>query len=239
MSSHSTVLQQAITETEDRILRDETMLKRLHVLLQELMPLVDRIRTDLKDSTTRMPDVSKQLSSVSQATESATVEILNVIEAMTASMAGAQGALAHLKMNFDAQSAIVSKIDERMLSLPDEELRSHWLQLKNAGSNASYIEHLEHVLTQTNEQSMNIAMALQVQDITSQQIAGATHLIEQVEARLHTALQQFETPSAQRSDERISPIIKPQLTFDGSAEYTRDTTRQNQADEITKEFLGK
>ena len=43
---------------------------------------------------------------------------------------------------------------------------------------------------------MNIAMALQVQDIASQQIASVAHTIESVEAQLVRALNRFENGNA-------------------------------------------
>ncbi len=247
MSLQTDILQNAINETELRLKKDETMLMSLHQILQELMPLVDRIRVDLKDSTTRMPDVSKQLSSVTQATENATVEILNVLEAMTTTVTNAQGSLARAKKNYEARTALLPKVTGLINAQPDGELRVLWQEYTSVESNAAYIEHIDQALAQTSEQAMNIAMALQVQDITSQQIAGATHLIEQVEEQLRAALKQFESPEKVRQDmeatvadstRRAENSAKPQLTFDSGAKYSKDTTRQQEADEITKQFLG-
>jgi chemotaxis regulatin CheY-phosphate phosphatase CheZ len=188
-----------------------------------------------------MPDVSKQLSSVTQATESATVEILNVLEAMTATVTSAQISLASAKKNHEASSAFVPKLHELITAQPEGELHSVWQQYASVESNETHMLQIEQALASTSEQSMSIAMALQVQDITSQQIAGATHLIEQVENQLQAALDQFESPEEARKKEATSSpeVVRPHLTFDSGATYTKDATRQQEADEITKQFLGK
>jgi chemotaxis regulatin CheY-phosphate phosphatase CheZ len=239
MLPQTSMLQQAIGETEDRLKRDEKMLRSLHQILQELMPLVDRIRVDLKDSTSRMPDVSKQLSSVTTATETATVEILNVLEDLTATIARADASLAVLKKIDEARTTVISSIASLPEPSQDSELRAIWSQCVTIETGTRHMALIEEALTQTREQSLNIAMALQVQDITSQQIAGATHLIEQVEAQLQTALHHFETPGTQVAERESVTTVKPQLTFDSGATYTKGDNRQAEADEITKQFVWK
>jgi chemotaxis regulatin CheY-phosphate phosphatase CheZ len=219
--------------------RNEKVLRSLHQLLYELVPLVDQIRQNLKDSTTRMPDVSKQLSSVSQATELATVEILNVLEDMTSTVTNAQVTLAAAKKNLEARIALQPRVGELIATLPHGPLTELWNEYTAIQSNAPFIEQLDHALTKTTEQTMSIAMSLQVQDITAQQIAGATHLIEQVESQLETALRHFDSPQEHNADD-IQPVASgtPHLTFDSKAEYTKSSLRQEEADKITQQFLG-
>jgi hypothetical protein len=49
-----------------------------------VIPLLENVKSSIEESSSRIPKASMQLSKVTEATESATVEILNVVEAVTA-----------------------------------------------------------------------------------------------------------------------------------------------------------
>ena len=78
---------------------------------------------------------------------------------------------------------------------------------------------------------MNIAMALQVQDITSQQIDSVRHLIDNVRVQLSNVVGQYEGKLPVMHDESIT-----QKAFDGEAIYTKDQSRQEDADSIIAQF---
>jgi hypothetical protein len=78
-------------------------------------------------------------------------------------------------------------------------------------------------------------MTLQVQDITSQQIAGVSHLIESVRQQLLNALGLLD----QKGPEHPPwPGAKPadHTHFDANAVYTSSTERQDSADAIVKHW---
>jgi chemotaxis regulatin CheY-phosphate phosphatase CheZ len=84
---------------------------------------------------------------------------------------------------------------------------------------------------------MNVGMALQVQDITTQQIAGVSHMIESIRKKLAEVLQNFAAgersgPPAEVREEKFDPNGH----FNGDAEYSRAPGRQEDADAIIESW---
>jgi len=174
-------------------------------ILIGLVPLLDRIKTSIEESTGTIPKASTQLSSVTQATEMATVEILNTLDRMTERIGSAEGGLVSMKNDLGAAAAPVQ----------------------------GKLQEIEKTLAETRQDAMNIAMALQVQDITSQQIAGVTHMIETVRQQLLSVLGQMD------KDLEHAPSPGPEAPsghFDSNAQFNRSTERQDDADAIIQQW---
>ena len=174
-------------------------------ILVGLVPLLDRIKISIEESTGTIPKASTQLSSVTQATEMATVEILNTLDRMTERIGSAEGGLVSVKAELGAAAA---PVEGKLLEI-------------------------EKTLAETRQDAMAIAMALQVQDITSQQIAGVTHMIESVRHQLLSVLGQMDKGVEQ------SPSAAPDGPsghFDSDAQFTRSTDRQDDADAIIQQW---
>ena len=175
-------------------------------MLFGLIPLLDKIKGSINESSGAIPRASVQLSSVSKATEMATVEILNVLDRMTERIAGAERSLQTIKRGHrggtDVDAAVAS---------------------------------VEESLGETRQDSLNIAMTLQVQDITSQQIAGVTYLIESVRQQLLDALGCLDRKGPERIPGRGTVAAVP-THFDSNAVFTTSTERQDTADAIIKHW---
>lgn len=172
-----------------------------------VIPLLDRIKVSIEESSGAIPRASTQLSSVTQATESATVEILNSLDRMAARIDAGEAGI----------SAIRDAVD------PSAPLQEH-------------IATVSKVLNETRQDSMAIAMALQVQDITSQQIAGVTAMIEAVRAQLLSVAGQLDRENATSSASPAPPPAQPSGHFDGNAQYSLTGERQQHADEIIQQW---
>lgn len=214
-------------------------------LLHEIVPLLENVRNSIEESSHRIPKASKQLSKVNQETEDATVEILNVLEGMTARITNAETHLQHLKTIIQNSKDSARKIAEKPPESssktgcsPSAELTMLVVNEFIAGIDGSEaIPVIEDVLSKTKEDSMNIAMALQVQDIASQQIASVAHTIESVEAQLVRALNRFENGNAgDIVNDNADEIPAPACAFDINARYGGSEERQDIADEIVKQF---
>jgi chemotaxis regulatin CheY-phosphate phosphatase CheZ len=178
-----------------------------------IVPLLEHVKDSISESSSRIPKASMQLSKVTEATELATVEILNVLETMTSRIsAGEKDLLA---------------IDEFV---------------KNAGNGEgkeaaqSSIASLGRLLSETKDNSMNITVALQVQDITSQQIAGVSHTIESIRLQLKEALVRFDNPTDTQTGAPEQKSVKTH--FDSDASFSKAPDRQDLADEIVKQWTG-
>ncbi len=182
----------------------DSLLGRFVFAVSGMLPALETIKTTIEDSSKKIPKVSTQLNNVTQATESATVEILNVLDSISQNVDAAEAGLKTLGNLLPNPASPVSDV----------------------------LSSISRSLATTKEKSMSIAMALQVQDITSQQIAGVSHMIETVRLELIRILDQFGgDPSARPS----APTRHP-THFDTEAEYSASTERQDQADLIIKEW---
>jgi chemotaxis regulatin CheY-phosphate phosphatase CheZ len=169
-----------------------------------IIPLLDRIKVSIEESSGAIPKASTQLSSVTQATESATVEILNTLDRMAGRIDAGEVGIGALRSGIDGGSPLQEQV-----------------------------AIIERVLAETRQDSMSIAMALQVQDITSQQIAGVTAMIEAVRAQLLDIAGQLD-----REQERTTSLPPPQPSghFDSNAQYSLTGERQQNADEIIQQW---
>jgi chemotaxis regulatin CheY-phosphate phosphatase CheZ len=172
-----------------------------------VIPLLDRIKVSIEESSGAIPKASTQLSSVTQATESATVEILNSLDRMAARIDTAESGINTIRDTIDASSPLQEQIAA-----------------------------VSKVLTETRQDSMAIAMALQVQDITSQQIAGVTAMIEAVRAQLLDVAGQLDREHDRTSSASPAPPAQPSGHFDSNAQYTLTGERQQHADEIIQQW---
>jgi chemotaxis regulatin CheY-phosphate phosphatase CheZ len=217
-------------------------------LLHEIVPLLENVRNSIEESSHRIPKASKQLSKVNQETENATVEILNVLEGITSRTSNAETQLQRLKDIIHNPKDSAKRIAERLLvgssggdATSSTELTALVVDEFISGiDRTEAISSIEEVLRKTKEDSMNIAMALQVQDIASQQIASVAHTIESVEAQLVHALDRFENGSAADiAHDNADELQTAAQTFDVDARYSPSEERQDIADEIVKQFSNK
>ena len=234
---------------EEQVQRDNggASLKDFIHLLHEIVPLLENVRNSIEESSHRIPKATKQLSKVNQETEDAAVEILNVLEAMTSRISEAEAQVTQLKgiiqgfkisskriadglTNGNAEAGAYSSTE--LVTVIVNEIVS-----RIDGSEA--LPAIENVLRRTKEDSMNIAMALQVQDIASQQISSVAHTIESVEAQLVHALSRFEHGDTSDIVHDNAEELPAAPVFDVDARYSPTDERQDIADEIVKQFSEK
>jgi chemotaxis regulatin CheY-phosphate phosphatase CheZ len=176
--------------------------------LQKVITLLDRIKNAIEESSSKIPNASIQLNTVTQATEVATVEILDVLDQM--------GTKIHMVENglkeFDD-----FQISERQLLM---------------------LTGMKQTLSELKENTSNITVALQVQDITAQKIGAANHLIESVRKELLNELNYFETAkkkseSARKQVVEESPVQK---AFDINASYMKAPDHQSRIDKVVNDW---
>ena len=198
------------------------VLDELLDLLSQLVPVVEHIKVTIEESTMKMPKASSQLDSVTKATESATVEILDVLDSMTQRMGAAAAGLATLKdLRTRKKGGGADEADESAID--------------------AAIGEIERQIGATRTDAMNISVALQVQDITAQQIVGVAHEIDSVRTQLMQILSHFRPDGAPGLAKKITAAAKAVAPpagshFDVDARYTKSTERQESADEIVEQW---
>ena len=172
--------------------------------LQKVITLLDRIKNSIEESSSKIPNASVQLNTVTQATELATVEILDVLDLM-----GTKIQLLEKGMNEFDQAGISEK---QLFMLTD----------------------IKQMLLELKENTSNITVALQVQDITAQKIGAANHLIESVRKELLNELNYFETAKQNTDNARrqVEVEIEGPRAFDVNASYMKTPEHQSKIDEV-------
>ena len=175
--------------------------------LQRVITLLDRIKNTIEESSCKIPKASVQLETVTQATEMATVEILDVLDTMAQKITGAENRL--------------STLSDHMPAHGDQAI----------------VDEIKYCLQEAKEDALTITMSLQIQDITAQKIAAANHLIESVRVELLRELNYFQsTNDGVLVPERIERTQETEevalQTFDKNASFRKSADHQDQIDQV-------
>ena len=185
---------------DDTVETTESVIMALH----KVITLLDRIKNAIEESSNKIPKVSVQLNKVTQATELATVEILDVLDVMGTKILTLETGLTE----FD-QAGIS---ESRMLMLSG----------------------MKQTLSELKEHTSNISIALQIQDISTQKINAANHLIESVRYELLDELNYFETARKKTDNARRQAAGETvaSKSFDINASYMKTPDHQSKIDDV-------
>jgi chemotaxis regulatin CheY-phosphate phosphatase CheZ len=174
------------------------------IALQKVITLLDRIKNAIEESSNKIPRASVQLNTVTQASELATVEILDVLDMI--------GTKIHIVEN-GLKEFDVKGISERQLLM---------------------LTGMKQTLSELKDHTSNITIALQIQDITAQKINAANHLIESVRKDLLNELNHFETVRKKADHMRLQVVEEPTTakSFDINASYMKAPEHQSKIDEV-------
>jgi chemotaxis regulatin CheY-phosphate phosphatase CheZ len=188
----------------EKVLNDAGTAENVITALQKVITLLDRIKHSIEESSSKIPNASVQLNGVTQATEIATVEILDVLDQV--------GTKIHI-------------VENGLKAFDQPGIAEHQMLM---------LTGIKQTLTELKTDTSNIAVALQVQDITAQKIGAANHLIESVRKELLNELNYFET-ARQRTDnarrQAVEELGGPKA-FDVDASYMKTPEHQSKIDEV-------
>jgi len=189
---------------EETIDKDAGTTESVITALQKVITLLDRIKNAIEESSSKIPNASIQLNTVTQATEVATVEILDVLDQM--------GTKIHMVENGLKEFDPV-KMPERQLLM---------------------LTGIKQTLSELKENTSNITVALQVQDITAQKIGAANHLIESVRKELLNELNFFETAKKKTDSARrqVAEEIADPHSYAINASFKKTPEHQSKIDEV-------
>lgn len=143
-------------------------IEEIFIFIKETSPLLDEISSSIHENLQRMPKAAKQLSKVTEATESATNEIMDTVDGLVYKSGIISTNLAQIKSAATGNESIT---EEQFMRL---------------------INNSEELLKSVKQDSQGIMMALQVQDITSQQIAAVNSVLDAVQSRLGKLTKRLE-----------------------------------------------
>jgi chemotaxis regulatin CheY-phosphate phosphatase CheZ len=205
-----------------------------------------------------MPKASKQLSKVTEATELATNEIMDILDGLTFK---SDIITSNLKKINEINRNCINKPIEiikliRAGIIQDSNLKNVLPEIDSLISilEKETINEIGDIVNKTSDitysilnDSSSIMMSLQVQDITSQQIAAVNNLLETVQVKLSKILNHFQNSdldfgsseeSIDRSETKVSNLHRT-IAFDPDAvdSYAKNQNRQQNVDELVAEHL--
>lgn len=224
--------------------RGMPFLEEIFSFIQEIAPLMGEINQSLEDTTGKMPQARSQLESVTQATELATTEIMDLVDEVQALVRTNKAALNAATEALEE----MRNLDQRLLTTLRDGLGADHEVLVAAEAlfeakdatryQATAALRAEAEGTDQMRDSLNqIMMSLQVQDITTQQIASVTHLIESIRNRMASLNERLGmTGPTAAAPFKATNSLDQGDTFDVHARYVHDPGRQAGADEVVSQY---
>lgn len=177
-------------------------LEEIFIFVSEIEPLLEEINISIADNLKKMPNASKQLSKVTEATELATTEIMDILDNLTFKTDVISNNLKKLQSIKHEQNEISIKLLKIIRTgiqskqnledaLPEISTLIDLIENKEDDNFNLVVNETDEILQSINMDSSSIMMSLQVQDITSQQLAAVNHLIETVQQKLMGVIDHF------------------------------------------------
>ncbi len=199
--------------------------------VDETMPLLDNVNSSIIESTHKMPQATNQINDVTSATELATTEILDLIDEIGNQLAKTKEQLSAIKKAGIDSLELLEKLkavvqgNPSALKLVD--------QLTDALPVYQSIEKIQENIAVIEDASYKITLSLQVQDITSQQLAAVNNLISSVHEKLNGLLKDFGDYEIDR--EKLDAGLQSGQHFDANAKYGGHGQKQSDIDKIIEE----
>lgn len=199
--------------------------------MEEMTPLLDTINSSISQSTSQMQKGTDRISDVTNATEMATTEILDLVDEIIDTLLNIQNSVKEAEENKTETDLLFDEIKTELEgSNKGKELIERLMKVKESRLNYQFIVE---ALTKVNDSANQITLALQVQDITSQQLASVNHLIESVHKRLNSLVSEIDDSEYKIED--IGLMKEPERkTFDSDASFTKGA-KQDDVDSIINE----
>ncbi len=196
--------------------------------MQEIAPMLENINQSIVDSTNKIPKATTQIDKVTNATELATTEILDLIDLIVSEVTDIESSALNIINKSSKGNELLDMLEKFHLPVEAMDIIRGYVEMKVITSSAENIKILCGLVLQN---STNITLSLQVQDITSQQLAAVHHLISSVKEKLVPLVQNLEETNSSEFDS--SGILVPEgSSFDPNASYSRTDDRQEIADAI-------
>ncbi|MBI5807071.1 MAG: protein phosphatase CheZ [Ignavibacteriales bacterium] len=204
-------------------------LQKILDFMKDTVPLLETVNRSISESTNRLPKAAIQIDSVTNATEVATTEILDVVDGVTNDLNTIQSKLNFLKEKLFSQKISLEKLAAKYPNDPDVE------ELMKNGINPEMInEDFVSVIilaSKIQEGMMNITLSLQVQDITSQQLSSVNHLVQSIQNKMASLLMDLSHKEVQTLDYQFPK----ELTFNANARYDKNNNSQELVDSLVLE----
>ncbi|MEW6193536.1 MAG: protein phosphatase CheZ [Bacteroidota bacterium] len=209
------------------------VIQKIIDFMRDVVPLLENVNNSIHDSTSKIPKAATQIKNVTNANEIATSEILDIVDSMSLDLTKIRTELADLKNGFFSQRVALEKFGSEFKNLNGQ------FDALKSGMSIDELENkvtsLESIVDKIGNDSTNITISLQVQDITAQQLASVNHLIQSVQKRLASLLFDLGKQSGVSIPEFDIEEENKDKSFNEDARYDRSQEKQVFVDSIVNE----
>lgn len=198
--------------------------------MRDVVPLMEYVNNSIQDSASKIPKAASQINSVTNATEVATSEILDIVDSMSMDLSKIKTELGDLKNGFFHQRVALENFGIQFANL-----NGHFDALQSGLSIdelETKVNSMEEIVKKIENDSNNITLSLQVQDITSQQLASVNHLIQSVQKRLSSLIFDLSKQGPIDTEEFNLDESSRDATFNPDARYEKPQDKQELANSL-------
>ncbi len=208
-------------------------IQKLVDFIHEMAPMLVHINNSIEESNSKIPKATDHISDVTSATELATTEILDLIDAISASTFELTDILTDVLGKESESKSIISELSKLLTDNPKatkllEKLTEN-LVIEDSKT------QITEILGKVQMDATNIAIALQVQDITTQQLSAVNHLIISVQKRLSSLMFELTDEEIKVVDNSDEIEVPTDTNFDMDASFHNRKSSQNDVDNIISE----
>ncbi len=216
---------------------------------RNLLPVIEDIILMVHESLRKIPHATSNLNKVTQRNERVTAEILSVVDRLNDNTDELSQGLSAISNSAQRRKELQKEIDTVLSESKNGKaapvvlrLQNLWNEYESLPSIDEIIQSMLKSIVGIQNDSTNIVMALQVQDITAQHVEAINHLIESVHNRLTLILQkfygvEFQTVIPDSSRKKLSDYIAKQSKKTHSHDVLpeNELESQNEIDRMFKE----
>jgi len=207
-------------------------IQKLVDFINEMSPLLVHINNSIEESNAKIPKATDHITDVTNATELATTEILDLIDTISSNTFDLSNALNLVVKNETDSNNLLKELGELVSDNPRAVELVNILVEKN--TLVEFKKHADDIVQKIQMDSTNIAIALQVQDITTQQLSAVNHLIISVQKRLSSLMFELSEDQIKKVDNSHNIEIPTDTNFDMNASYIKQVSSQDEIDVIIK-----
>ena len=208
-------------------------LEELVLFVQETAPILEEMNTSIEESSQKMPFAVEKLDKVTETTENATAGMLDLIDQILTNLDRVMESMTEAESGFNQRLLQEKELVLQLARALDGEDETQAADVETELKKLVEMETGNNLFSTINERLsvmqgdvFEIMNALQIQDITSQQIMGANSLIEAVQEKLGQLLSKFSDIDVEEPPQRKA------RAFDPNASYEDKSAIQAMADHI-------
>lgn len=195
--------------------------------ISDFIPVIEEVNGSIEETRAKIPEASSQIDKVTSATELAITEVLDKVDEITDQLNSINECLDEVIEKRNRVEELVGNLQKEITGNESAEvILGELMQELDISLTLEMIKNKVKDITGNTDQ---ITMSLQVQDITSQQLAAVNHLIISVQHKLGSLLSAFDDSI----DKPRTPDLElPGTHFDPNASYEKPDVSQGMVDSI-------